>query len=1044
MKIRNICISVASVLTALCLVGCSCSNPSKPSTPSSPSSPSSPSEPVGPQTNPLIDAKNSALLDIAEAFDVCDKDDYSPKNWDKLVQALTKAKDDINVATSTTSVDSIKLEAITAIEGVPTIEESLSKSPFRISSGKYNLDADDEKVYISYDEWPGDWTYVGNTTYNYSTVFDLKHNFAETNAYRLTAKNTGSNSMYFYIALASEASGAEYKSDIYILAAGEEKEITVPVAEKVDYLYTFVNSSCVEGLFERIEGPGSVEISKFGFVKVDESILPPAPIVTNNISVKPNADISTTPYVYPLTDVENPNKINKVKVVLDLDYNGAGVESQWYGGIVSLGGSSCNIEGNGYVADVESNGVSVSREHTIVLETSGLTNQSALNVAINYMGGNFIVKVKEFVLYYSNGAAIEEERIETTDSVIWDGTNHPYTFEYSQLTKKGTLQKIVLGVKTTNTAGYVGGTFFIPGFNFNSSSLVSLGKAMINNGTTTGELEIYPEVDVNLAAANGKFTIDCWWAPASEISLEYVKFYTETEVAPEAPDNFFAHASNGEVILTWDFSKNATSYDVYCDGDLYMNTDKNYITVDNLENGTEYEFFVKAKNSAGESSTDVCKATPSENSENFEPFIDSLNTDLERAIGEEKMITLFQNSIVSTGNNYRLKTALEKMKQGEEVTVSYLGGSITVGENSLLIDQEGLKKGYAYYSYDYMANAFGTGSNVKYVNAGISGTGSEIGIIRVDEDILAHNSDIIFIEYAGNNSSTEFYKETYESLIRKCLQDENAPAVVLIMCATYYTGGSEDTYATENYMTKFGNYYELPIMSINQGLRSICTLTGDNRLDVNDPIFRLYCAEDNVHQTDIGHQLFGKVLANFIRRIDQETMDSEYQFKQAIYNSSETKQKYDDLERVSNDSSYVKSLGAWTNEAPSHIAQQLKETHVSALTHGWTKTGTTNEALVFEFEAKNLIVNYRADNPDVDLDTGVIVVKYTNLDDPTDKGEVSWDMSIQNNNDQPGWRNSVSVLIFDNPEAANYRVEISMTEATSAKTGTIYALGITK
>ena len=40
------------------------------------------------------------------------------------------------------------------------------------------------------------------------------------------------------------------------------------------------------------------------------------------------------------------------------------------------------------------------------------------------------------------------------------------------------------------------------------------------------------------------------------------------------------------------------------------------------------------------------------------------------------------------------------------------------------------------------------GDNVEYVNAGLSGTASALGNLRVQRDVLAYEPDIVFIEYA--------------------------------------------------------------------------------------------------------------------------------------------------------------------------------------------------------------------------------------------------------------------------------------------------------
>ena len=52
---------------------------------------------------------------------------------------------------------------------------------------------------------------------------------------------------------------------------------------------------------------------------------------------------------------------------------------------------------------------------------------------------------------------------------------------------------------------------------------------------------------------------------------------------------------------------------------------------------------------------------------------------------------MMNDTLVSTGNNYRLKNALEKIKNGEKVSLATLGGSVTEGAGP-----EKFTDGYAY------------------------------------------------------------------------------------------------------------------------------------------------------------------------------------------------------------------------------------------------------------------------------------------------------------------------------------------------------------
>lgn len=79
-----------------------------------------------------------------------------------------------------------------------------------------------------------------------------------------------------------------------------------------------------------------------------------------------------------------------------------------------------------------------------------------------------------------------------------------------------------------------------------------------------------------------------------------------------------------------------------------------------------------------------------------------------------------------------------KLKGGKEVNIGYLGGSITAQEGwrpkTLKMFQEAFPK-----------------AKVNQINAAIGGTGSDLGVFRVKQDVLDHKPDLMFIEFAVND-----------------------------------------------------------------------------------------------------------------------------------------------------------------------------------------------------------------------------------------------------------------------------------------------------
>lgn len=177
------------------------------------------------------------------------------------------------------------------------------------------------------------------------------------------------------------------------------------------------------------------------------------------------------------------------------------------------------------------------------------------------------------------------------------------------------------------------------------------------------------------------------------------------------------------------------------------------------------------------------------------------------AVPAKEYSEMTQRSFVSLGNTCRLENKLAKAGQGEKTTVAYIGGSITEGIGG---DAENC---YAKLSFNYIAENYGKGDNMEYVNAGVSGTPSVLGNLRVKKDVLDHDPDIVFIEFAVNDGMDKLYKESYESLVRTVLKSENEPAVILLFTVTK-TG-----HTCQEHMSQVGEYYGLPMISVPNAIQ---------------------------------------------------------------------------------------------------------------------------------------------------------------------------------------------------------------------------------
>ena len=127
---------------------------------------------------------------------------------------------------------------------------------------------------------------------------------------------------------------------------------------------------------------------------------------------------------------------------------------------------------------------------------------------------------------------------------------------------------------------------------------------------------------------------------------------------------------------------------------------------------------------------------------------------------------MYGRAILNEGNLARLANAMKKAENGEPVTVGVIGGSITQGS---------LASGYA-NCYVSLFNQWWVekfpDSTINFVNAGIGGTNSYLGVHRVDDQLLAHNPDVVIVEFSVNDTDKTMNKYSYDSLVRKILSYE--------------------------------------------------------------------------------------------------------------------------------------------------------------------------------------------------------------------------------------------------------------------------------
>ena len=147
----------------------------------------------------------------------------------------------------------------------------------------------------------------------------------------------------------------------------------------------------------------------------------------------------------------------------------------------------------------------------------------------------------------------------------------------------------------------------------------------------------------------------------------------------------------------------------------------------------------------------------------------------------------------------------EKVNQGKKVVVAFIGGSITQANF-----------GYRLQTARYLEQTYPR-ARFQWINAGVSGTGTELGAFRLKEQVLNHQPDLIFIEFAVNGA----YAAAMEGVVRQTIKKNRNTAI----CLLYTILNGQTAFYQKNELPpnikgleQIAAYYHLP--SVNLGIEA--------------------------------------------------------------------------------------------------------------------------------------------------------------------------------------------------------------------------------
>ena len=200
-----------------------------------------------------------------------------------------------------------------------------------------------------------------------------------------------------------------------------------------------------------------------------------------------------------------------------------------------------------------------------------------------------------------------------------------------------------------------------------------------------------------------------------------------------------------------------------------------------------------------------------------------------------------------------LAAVMRRAEAGGDVTVALIGGSITMGTVSVGSRDDGFpeRRPYALFFREWWEKRFPR-ARIAFVNAGIGGTDSYLGVHRLGEDVLEKNPDVVLVEYSVNDEPTAFFRESYDCLVRHLMSAPSRPAVMLLFMGQTSRVTAKDVHAS------VGRAYRLPMVS--------CTDVFNAMMDGG--IFSAGdLSGDVVHPSALGHAVTGEILWRFLNGV---------------------------------------------------------------------------------------------------------------------------------------------------------------------------------
>lgn len=374
---------------------------------------------------------------------------------------------------------------------------------------------------------------------------------------------------------------------------------------------------------------------------------------------------------------------------------------------------------------------------------------------------------------------------------------------------------------------------------------------------------------------------------------------------------------------------------------------------------------------------------------------------------------MIARSFLSAGNNQRIKNFLRRLRAGEEVTVAFLGGSITQGAGAVPLQENC----YARLAWQGLTERYG--NSIRYIKAGLGGTPSETGLVRYDRDITRDGQvqpDLVVVEFAVNDSGDETEGVFYESLVRKILNAPNHPAVILLFAVF------ADDWNLKRRLAPIGYRYQLPMVDVLEAV-SVQFEAKDRVITKRQYFYDVY------HPSNLGHRIMADCLLYLVDRLDRQQPEVENEdFVPPYYGRDYETLRLADRKDSLPDCRFTPGSFTDTDTELQAVPLDFDSRNTPMFPYNWKK-GKGNDPFVAQITCRKLVLEFK-DSGDPAFGKALVTID----------GEKSRVLDPL----EAGWTHCHTALLFNRQEAAPHRVEIAMAPGEEGKTFTILGFGVVR